>query len=82
LISLKVDACGAMGAGVFQLDVVLPILAVDQQQKVDGSRDGELHLVVQGHSMEREPQSFEALAVVCSQCVTSHRLAFEKRQKT
>ena len=82
LISLQVDAFGAMGAGVFQLDVVFPVLAVDQQQKVDRSRDAELDFVVQGHGMEREPQTFEKSAVVCCQRVASHELVFGECQES
>ena len=48
----QIDAPGAMGAGVVQLDVVFDRLAVDQQQEVDGSRDAELLLAVQCHGME------------------------------
>ena len=46
VVRLQVDAFGAVGAGVFQLDVMFPVLAVDQQQKVDGSRDAEPDLIV------------------------------------
>ncbi len=57
VVRLQVDAFGAVGAGVVQLDAVFPVLAVDQQQKIDGSRYAELHLIVQCHGMEREAQA-------------------------
>ena len=71
----QVDAFGAVGAGVVQLDAVFLVLAVDQQQKIDGSRYAELLIVVQCHGMEREAQAVEKPGVVLGQRVTIHRLA-------
>ena len=75
VVRFQVDAFGAVGAGVVQLDAVVLVLAVDQQQKVDGSRYAELHFVVQCHGMKREAQAVEKPAVVLGQRVTAHRLA-------
>ena len=38
IIRLPMDAFGAVGAGVVQLDAVAAVLAVHQQEEVDGSR--------------------------------------------
>ena len=40
------DAFGAVGAGVVQLDAVAAVLAVHQQEKVDGSRYAKLLFAV------------------------------------
>ena len=52
VVCLQMDTLCAVGAGVFQLEAVLTVLAVDQQQVVDGSRDAEPVIIVQGHCME------------------------------
>ena len=52
------DAVNAMGAGIIKFDAVFPVLAADQQQKIDCSRYAELLIIVQRHGMEREAQSF------------------------
>ena len=75
VVCFQVDALGAVGAGVVQLDAVFLVLAVDQQQKIDGSRYAELLIVVQCHGMEREAQAVEKPGVVLGQRVTIHRLA-------
>ena len=63
----QIDAPGAMGAGVRKLDVVFTVLAVDQQQEVDGSRYAEPFIVIQGHCMKRKPKTFEKPTVVLVQ---------------
>ena len=69
------DTVSAVGAGVFQLDPMLAVLAVDQQQEVDGSRYAEALPTVQRHGVERETQSVEKPHVVLGQGVGVHRLA-------
>ena len=66
-VRLELDPFGAVGAGIFQLDAALTVLAVDQQQKVDGSRDAESLIIVQGYCMKRKPKPFEKPAVVLGQ---------------
>ncbi len=82
VVRLQVDALGAVGAGVVQLDAVFLVLAVDQQQKVDGSRYAELLVVVQGHGMERETQAVEKSGVAIGQRVTVRGFAVWERQET
>lgn len=81
VVRLQVDAFGAVGAGVVQLDAVVLVLAVDQQQKVDGSRYAELLIIVQCHGMERETQAFKKPGVVIGQRVTLHGLTVWERQE-
>ena len=66
-VGLKLDPLGAVGASVVQPDLVFAVLAVDQQQEVDGSRDAESFTAVQSHRMERKPQSVQKPAVVLGQ---------------
>ena len=54
LVRFDKDTLSAMGTGVIQLDAVFTVLAVDQQQEVDRSRNAEPLTVVQRHGMERE----------------------------
>ena len=72
VVRLQTDAFGAVGAGVVQLDAVFLVLAVDQQQKVDGSRYAELLIIVQCHGMKRESQAVQKPGVVLGQRVTAH----------
>ena len=69
------DTVSAVGTGVLQLDPVLAVLAVDQQQEVDGSRYAEALLAVQCHGVERETQSVEKPRVVLGHGVGVHRSA-------
>jgi len=59
LVRFDKDAVSAMGTGVFQLDAVFTVLAVDQQQEVDRSRYAEALTVVQRHGMKGETQAVE-----------------------
>jgi hypothetical protein len=56
VVCLQLDTFGAVGAGVFQFGAVLTVLAVDQQQEVDCSRDAESIIIVRGHRTERKPK--------------------------
>ncbi len=67
VIGLKLNTFGAVGASVVQPDLVFAVLAVDQQQEVDGSRNPESFIAVQSHRMERKPQSVQKPAVVLGQ---------------
>ena len=72
------DTVGAVGTGVFQLDAVFAVLAVDQQQEVDRSRYAEAFIAVQRHGMERESQAVEKPLVVVGQGVIIGSLAVGK----
>ena len=67
VVGLQLNPFGAVCAGVVQLDLVFAVLAVDQQQEVDGSRDAESFIAVQSHRMERKPQPVEKLVLVLGQ---------------
>ena len=60
----QMDAFGAVRTGVVQPDAVFTVLAVDQQQEVDGSRNAELLIIVQRHGMERKAQAVKKPSVV------------------
>lgn len=75
IIRLQMDAFGAVGAGVVQLDAVAAVLAVHQQEEVDGSRYAKLLFTVQRYRMEEEAQAVKKPAVVCGQRVGVHWLA-------
>ena len=75
IIRLQMDAFGAVGAGVVQLDAVAAVLAVDQQEVVDGLRYAKLLFTVQRYRMEGEAQAVKKPAVVCGQRVGVHWLA-------
>ncbi len=46
LVRFYMYSVNAMGAGVVKLDMVVPVLAADQQQEIDCSRDAECLLVI------------------------------------
>ena len=78
VVGFDVDTVGTVGAGVFQLDVIFPVLAVDQQQEIDRSRDAEFLVVflftwVQGNGVKRESQSIGKPAVIFRQGVLAGR---------
>ena len=54
IFAFQMDPVSAVGTGVRQCDAVITVLAVDQQQEVDGSRYAELLFAVQCHGMERK----------------------------
>ena len=69
------DAFGAVGAGVVQLDAVAAVSAVDQQEVVDGSTYAKPLFAVQHYRMEGEAQAVKKPTVVCGQRVGVHWLA-------
>ena len=75
IIRLPMDAFGAVGAGVVQLDAVAAVLAVHQQEEVDGSRYAKLLFAVQRYRMEGESQAVKKPTGVCGQRVGGHWLA-------
>ena len=75
VIGLKLNTFGAVGASVVQPDLVFAVLAVDQQQEVDGSRYAKLLFAVQRYRMEGESQAVKKPTVVCGQRVGVHWLA-------
>jgi len=75
IIRLQMDAFGAVGAGVVQLDAVAAVLAVHQQEEVDGSRYAKLLFAVQRYRMEGESQAVKKPTAVCGQRVGVHWLA-------
>jgi hypothetical protein len=57
MVHLDVDALNAMSAGIVQGDMMVFVLAADQQQKVHCSRHSESLALVQGHRVEGESKS-------------------------
>ena len=78
IIPLQMDPFGALGAGVVQLDAVAAVLAVHQQEEVDGSRYAKLIFTVQHYRMEGEAQAVKKPTVVCGQRVGVHWLAVDE----
>jgi len=68
-VDLNADRVNAVGAGVFQGQPTVPVLAADQQQEIHRSRHAEPLSVIQAHGMEGEPQAFREPAPVPGQLV-------------
>lgn len=81
LIRLDSNSVNAMGASVVELDPVVPVLAADQQQEINGSRDPECLLTKQSHRMKKEPQSHKKFIGVFRQVVSFICRVTLKRQK-
>ncbi len=54
LIRFNLDTVNAMGTGVIKFDPAFPVLAADQQQEIDRSRDPKCLLPIQCHGMKKE----------------------------